>query len=239
MQISPVEYFELLKQDNSSLVRNDLNQRLNIANASPDEIFKVLESNYRYNTSEELAFVRCNWIQEYMKHRNYNDYDNYKLVHMFFACGNGNYFRKEIECYFKCIGCVDGKKVALEFVQGKNPSIDWSGGCQDVLSEMCNNVRDHSVKLFEYLFTVVEFNQEELQWFLTVAIRENQCDMVKFLLDHVDDINSVYIDAKKDTKNLDMLTILLNSGRIISPDTVDFLKKKNQEISTVLKSVEV
>jgi hypothetical protein len=122
-----------------------------------------LHSPYSSKKSESRSTSdRCDQIERYME----MGCDNYKLLDLFFAYGNASYFKEEIKCYFTRLGKVDSK-LAL----GKEYSVTTGTGGINFNYMIFDNITVYtSIELFEYIFSMVDFDRETLCYFLRRSI---------------------------------------------------------------------
>jgi hypothetical protein len=129
-------------------------------NKSREEIFDFLNTRNTIALSDKIS--RCDHIERYMK----TGCDNYKLLDLFFACGNASFFEEEIKCYFKILGRVDS-----ELALGKEYSVTTGTGGFNFDFMIFDNITVYtSIGLFEYIFSMVTFDRESLCYFLKRSI---------------------------------------------------------------------
>jgi hypothetical protein len=127
--------------------------------SSREEIFEFLNTSNTIAISDKIT--RCDSIERYMEMGS----DNYKLLDLFFAYGNASFFKEEIKCYFTRLGKVDSKSAL-----GKDSITTGTGGISFDYMIFDNITVYTSIELFEYIFSMVDFDKETLCYFLRRSI---------------------------------------------------------------------
>jgi hypothetical protein len=154
-----------------------------------EEIFEFLDTRNTLAISDKKT--RCDSIERYMELGS----DNYKLLDLFFAYGNASFFKEEIKCYFTRLGKVDSKSAL-----GKEYSVTTGTGGINFNYMIFDNITvNTSIELFEYIFSMVDFDRETLCYFLRRSIevqskefvREKENDNSSFITEYYgDDVKS-------------------------------------------------
>jgi hypothetical protein len=203
--------------------------RVNISEESPLDMLELLENTNDYIftmfffcDSEKMFRVnRCKMIERYMT---LDEYDNSKLLSIFFSAGNASFYEEELKFYIKNIGCIDGNLINVSDI------------CNNFSVLFMSNINDKSLNIVKYLFNVINFDQSTIRDFLYISISKHQPLITSFLIGYFyGSINSIEISEVKESDNLETLSVLIDAGFTLPENTSKFLIKKKEELESLIE----